>query len=86
MPPGQLPWDGSVSRYGCKPGTIQTVNIDTGAVYGGALTALGLSKEFLREGLMPVLTARTAAPRRAENEKVTLRLIWADFLRNSREP
>ncbi|MDR1298601.1 MAG: hypothetical protein LBO05_14855 [Deltaproteobacteria bacterium] len=36
---------------------MEAVNIDTGAVYGGALTSVGLSDESLAEGLVPVVAA-----------------------------
>jgi calcineurin-like phosphoesterase family protein len=38
---------------------VEAINIDTGAVYGGALTALGLSPKYLNRGLMPFLTVPT---------------------------
>ncbi|MDR2387387.1 MAG: metallophosphoesterase [Deltaproteobacteria bacterium] len=38
---------------------LEAINIDTGAVYGGALTALGLAPKFLKQGFMPFLSVPT---------------------------
>ncbi|MDR1546357.1 MAG: metallophosphoesterase [Deltaproteobacteria bacterium] len=54
-------------RFVCNwPYGLEAVNIDTGAVYGGALTALGLSSKYLAHGLMPLLTVKTRGNRGAE--------------------
>jgi hypothetical protein len=54
---------------------IEAINIDTGAVYGGALTALGLSAESLENGVMPLLTVPTAGNQRNEKTKYKFRSI-----------
>jgi hypothetical protein len=40
-----------------RGGAVEAINIDTGAVYGQALTAIGLSDETLSQGLIPVISA-----------------------------
>ncbi|MDR1875522.1 MAG: metallophosphoesterase [Synergistaceae bacterium] len=41
-------------------GALEAINVDTGAVFGVALTALGLSTETLEQGQLPLLTAFTS--------------------------
>jgi hypothetical protein len=52
---------------------IEAINIDTGAVYGGALTALGLSERYLTRRIMPVLTVKTFGGQR--EKKFLYRMI-----------
>jgi hypothetical protein len=44
---------------GDPQGGVEAINVDTGAVYGGALTAVGLSPKYLARGLMPILSIST---------------------------
>jgi hypothetical protein len=41
---------------------VEAINIDTGAVYGNCLTAIGLSPKYLAFGLIPVLSSRLNCP------------------------
>jgi hypothetical protein len=59
---------------------IEAINVDTGAVYGGALTALGLSASYLAEGKMPLLTVPTSKGQRQEATKFELRYLYFDKL------
>ncbi|MDR1050966.1 MAG: metallophosphoesterase [Deltaproteobacteria bacterium] len=82
-PPGFLGPYGNAAgcrRYRCPPGTLRAVNIDTGAVYGRALTALGLSKKYLERGLMPLLTVRTSEGQRRPDSKIMARTILVEGL------
>jgi hypothetical protein len=54
---------------------IEAINIDTGAVYGGALTALGLSATHLAQNAMPLLTVSVADSQRDPRCKVRFRAI-----------
>jgi hypothetical protein len=60
---------------------IEAINIDTGAVYGGALTALGLSERYLTRNIMPVLTVKTSGGQR--EEKFQYRMIVFKKLGNN---
>ncbi|MDR1110200.1 MAG: metallophosphoesterase [Deltaproteobacteria bacterium] len=62
--------------YSCGdwPG-VQAINIDTGAVHGGALTALGLSGRRLAHGEFTFLTAPTSAPQRGNSDRIMARTI-----------
>ncbi|MDR1110198.1 MAG: metallophosphoesterase [Deltaproteobacteria bacterium] len=63
-------------HYGCGPDLgLEAINVDTGAVYGGALTALGLSPRYLDHGLMPLLTVRTSGGQRSRDGKIMARSI-----------
>lgn len=44
---GRVRWSGRLRD-------LFSINLDTGAVYGGTLTALGLSKETLEKGILPL--------------------------------
>jgi hypothetical protein len=41
---------------------VEAINVDTGAVYGNCLTAIGLSPKYMSAGLIPVLSARLNKP------------------------
>ncbi|MDR1546356.1 MAG: metallophosphoesterase [Deltaproteobacteria bacterium] len=48
-------------HYSCgSDDGLEAINVDTGAVHGGALTALGLSSKYLARGLMPLITVKTS--------------------------
>jgi hypothetical protein len=59
---------------------IEAINIDTGSVYGGALTALGLSSRYLSDKLMPLLSYDSSSSQRSNRDKFHLRLIAFDSL------
>jgi hypothetical protein len=59
---------------------VEAVNIDTGAVYGEALTAMGLSARYLEFGLLPILTVPTSGSNRHEGKKIFMRVLHADNL------
>ena len=54
---------------------VEAVNIDTGAVEGGALTAVGLSPELLRDGWLVFLTCPTSADVARSGPKVIRRSV-----------
>jgi serine/threonine protein phosphatase 1 len=54
---------------------ILAINIDTGAVYGGALTALGLSSDLLAKGIMPLITIPMEGGQRQPENKLMFRII-----------
>jgi hypothetical protein len=63
-------------RYECgQTHGLEAINIDTGAVYGSALTALGLSRRYLEHGLMPILTVKTSGGQRSRDGKIMARSI-----------
>lgn len=45
--------------WGAPLEALHTINLDTGAVYGGNLSALGLSEGFLTRGELPLLSVPT---------------------------
>jgi hypothetical protein len=62
--------------YGAdSPGGVEAVNIDTGAVLGGGLTALGLSPKYLANGWLLTLVYRNDGDQRRKFEKVIRRAI-----------
>ncbi|MCL2009745.1 MAG: metallophosphoesterase [Synergistaceae bacterium] len=67
-----------------EDGAIEAVNIDTGAVFGGALTAIGLSDELLTNGEIFVLTVLTSGGQRGVKQPIQ-RHIRADFQKNRRQ-
>ncbi|MDR1110201.1 MAG: metallophosphoesterase [Deltaproteobacteria bacterium] len=67
---------GNLIDYGCDEGHgVEAINIDTGAVLGGALTALGLSDRRLADGHLLLLTVRLSAPQSDEGERVLDRTV-----------
>jgi hypothetical protein len=54
---------------------FKAVNIDTGAVYGGALTALGLSSQELAKGRLLLITVPTDRSQRQPKDKFSVRAI-----------
>jgi hypothetical protein len=56
---------------------VEAINIDTGAVAGHALTALGLSPKYLKEGLLLALTYHNDGNQRNKRHKVNWRAIKA---------
>ncbi|MDR1165953.1 MAG: metallophosphoesterase [Deltaproteobacteria bacterium] len=66
-------------RYVCEKWRgVEAINIDTGAFFGGALTALGLSAKYLRNGLMPILTVKRLEKDGKRVLKTRARLIKID--------
>ena len=64
------------NRYGdYDDAGVESINIDTGAVYGGALTALGLSADRLASKHMLLLTASVTKSLRTAHDKVECRAI-----------
>ena len=59
-------------------GAVEAVNIDTGAVFGGALTAIGLSDELLANGEICVLTVLTSGSQRDVRQPIR-RYLRAEF-------
>jgi hypothetical protein len=59
---------------------IEAINIDTGAVAGGGLTALGLSSKFLREGFLMSLVYPNDGDQRRKQQKIIKRAIMIDKL------
>ncbi|MDR0355820.1 MAG: hypothetical protein LBJ64_08830, partial [Deltaproteobacteria bacterium] len=57
---------------------VEAINLDTGAVYGGALTAVGFSPKHLKHGYLFVLTVPVASRQRVPNEKILHRVIHVD--------
>jgi predicted phosphodiesterase len=83
MPPGRGRLWGPIgdNSYLCgRQGGVEAINVDTAAVYGGALTALGLSATYLASGIMPLLTVRTSVGQRSPGDKVLARAIHAHRL------
>ncbi|MDR1165952.1 MAG: metallophosphoesterase [Deltaproteobacteria bacterium] len=73
-------------RYVCGDEQgVEAINIDTGAFFGGALTALGLSEKYLRNGLMPVLTVKSPAKDGTRDFKSRAGLIKIDHFGGPRE-
>ncbi|MDR1165951.1 MAG: metallophosphoesterase [Deltaproteobacteria bacterium] len=73
-------------RYLCgEKWGAEAINIDTGAVYGGALTALGLSVRYLRDGLTPVLTVKSGGNARESEDKIQARIVKIDHFGGPRE-
>jgi hypothetical protein len=63
-------------RFDCgTEGALEAVNIDTGAVFGGALTALGLSSDSLERGQLPLLTVFTSGSH-AEGQRPLARTVY----------
>ena len=54
---------------------VEAINIDTGAVTGGGLTALGLSPKYLEGGFLLVLTCQTDGDQRSRRAKVAQRVV-----------
>lgn len=55
----------NVVPFDCgEGGVVEAINIDTGAVFGSALTAIGLSDELLSNGEIFVLTVLTSGSQR----------------------
>jgi hypothetical protein len=59
---------------------LEAINIDTGAVYGQALTALGLSSKLLSQGGLVQLHVPIAGGQRSSSNKVKIRVITFDKL------
>ncbi|MDR0355950.1 MAG: metallophosphoesterase [Deltaproteobacteria bacterium] len=81
------PYGGAANscRYACPAEAgVEAINIDTGAVYGGALTALGLSSKRLSLGLMPLITVQTSGGQRQSRNKAFLRTLAIDKLGGSK--
>jgi hypothetical protein len=69
--------------YSCKTegqNGIEAINIDTGAVAGGGLTALGLSSKYLSEGFLMSLVYPNDGNQRRKEQKVIKRAIKIDKL------
>ncbi|MDR1308945.1 MAG: hypothetical protein LBL95_03450 [Deltaproteobacteria bacterium] len=67
---------GNLIDYDCDEGhVVEAISIDTGAVLGGALTALGLSARRLADGHLLLLTVRLLAPQSDEGERVLDRTV-----------
>jgi calcineurin-like phosphoesterase family protein len=49
-------FDNCIEYITCDKYGIEAINIDTGAVYGGELTALGLSRHFLSQNVIPIIS------------------------------
>jgi hypothetical protein len=54
---------------------VEAINIDTGAVLGGVLTALGLSERYLDEGYLVFLSCPSGGNRRQAQTKVFRRSV-----------
>ncbi|MDR2387388.1 MAG: hypothetical protein LBE80_07390 [Deltaproteobacteria bacterium] len=50
--------------------SFKAINLDTGAIYGGALSALGLSAELLAQGRLLLMAAPTHRSQRQAEGKV----------------
>ena len=59
---------------------VEAINVDTGAVAAGALTALGLSPGLLSEGLLATLACPTTVNVRLAKRKVLRRTVRVDRL------
>jgi hypothetical protein len=69
----------SMHVYECEPGTVQAINIDTGAANGGALSAVGLSPKWLASDLIPVLSVKADDNQREKYHKVSMRALYINF-------
>ncbi len=65
---------------------VVSINIDTGAVYGGALTALGIGEESLAMGELDVIQARVSGNHRNWNDIEHFVMRFADGLRKTGKP
>ncbi|MDR0355330.1 MAG: hypothetical protein LBJ64_06295 [Deltaproteobacteria bacterium] len=57
---------------------VEAINLDTGAVYGGTLTAAGFSPKRLAHGYLFVLTANVGGRQRDPKERIKSRVIYVD--------